>query len=261
MHQMISTNNVQIPHIYTVGFSSSPRVTRYGPSVRNQYIIHYVLSGKGYFNGQALGRGYGFLITPGMEEEYHPDKADPWSFLWIISEDPSMQYFFDCHRTDSVTKIFSFHNPHEIEAIARELTSAVVFASSSRLAELFLHIFHCCVESKPVVRKSVTKIYFDFSVNYIKTNLHLPLTVETLCQMIGITQPYLYRIFKEEAGCSPKQYISSAKIARAKKLLSETELSVSQIADSVGFQSVLDFSKFFSRHEKLSPSAYRNACR
>ena len=76
--------------------------------------------------------------------------------------------------------------------------------------------------------------------------------------MTGITQPYLYRIFREETGLSPKQYILNEKLDHAKRLLRETEFSVSEIAGTVGFASVLDFSKFFSRQTGESPSAYRN---
>ena len=83
-YQLIATDSVQAPKIYSIGFSDDPRVTRFGPSVRNQYIIHYVLSGKGSFNGNKVEKEQGFLIVPGMYEEYHSDESDPWSFLWII---------------------------------------------------------------------------------------------------------------------------------------------------------------------------------
>jgi AraC-like DNA-binding protein len=86
-------------------------------------------------------------------------------------------------------------------------------------------------------------------------------SVSDLCSAIGITQPYLYRIFKEEVGCSPKNYISEYRIKLAKKLLAETEFSVSAIADSVGFKSVLDFSKFFSKRTGVSPTEYRKESR
>jgi AraC family transcriptional regulator of arabinose operon len=257
-YQLIATDSVQAPKIYSIGFSDDPRVTRFGPSVRNQYIIHYVLSGKGSFNGNKVEKGQGFLIVPGMYEEYHSDESDPWSFLWIISEDPMMEYFFSRHCANEETSIFKFYNLYELDLIAKPLMSATnSFSSMTRISELFLHIFNACVAAESKPKKPITRIYLDFSVNYIKTNLHLPISVNDLCNTIGITQPYLYRIFKQELGLSPKQFILSCKLSEAKKLLLNTELSISQIADSVGYENVLEFSKFFSKQTNLSPTAYR----
>ena len=74
-----------------MGYSAEPTETRFGPSVRNSYIIHYVLSGKGYFNGNPVKKGQGFLITHNMKEHYYPDSDDPWNFLWVISDDKKAQ--------------------------------------------------------------------------------------------------------------------------------------------------------------------------
>jgi transcriptional regulator GlxA family with amidase domain len=64
---------------------------------------------------------------------------------------------------------------------------------------------------------------------------------------------------KEKLGVSPKQYIDEVRIDKAKRLLKETSLSITQIASSVGFPDVLSFSKFFSSKAKQSPTHYRNA--
>lgn len=257
-----ATDPVRIPNIDSIGYSSDTKVTHFGPSVRRQYIIHYVLSGQGSFNGHPVEKGQGFLIVPGLYEEYHADKTKPWSFLWIISEDPAMQYFFDCHHGDPDTGIFAFHNVYELDAIVEQLrTSPNSFSATTQIAALFLRIFHTCVVSPAMRPLSVTKSYFDFSVQYIKMNLHLPITVAELCHVNGITQPYLYRIFKQAVGCSPKQYITSCKLTEAKRLLVQTELSISQVAAAVGFSNGLDFSKFFATRMGMAPTLYRERYR
>ena len=63
---------VVIPKLYSIGYATDTSVTRYGPARRNQYLIHYIISGKGIFNGTELGRGEGFVTTPGMFEYYYP---------------------------------------------------------------------------------------------------------------------------------------------------------------------------------------------
>ena len=257
-YQLIAADSMEIPTLSSIGYSDDPLVTRFGPSVRGQYIIHYVLSGKGYFNGARVEAGQGFLITPGCLEEYYPDSSDPWSFLWIISEDGKMADYFTRYRANSDTGVFTFHDQYAIDEIAERVRRTDTgVCSSSELAELFLRIFNLSTSGEGISDSGMTSVYFRFSENYVKSNLHMPLTVRELCSAIGITQPYLYRIFKQYAGMSPKRYIMESKLNEAKRLLAMTELSVSEIADSVGFKSVLDFSKFFSTGTGISPTGYR----
>lgn len=257
---VIASDFIAIPQIYAIGFSDDVKVTRHSRAIRNQYIIHYVLSGKGFFNGNIVEKGQGFLIYPDRYSEYRADAREPWSFLWVISEDEKMHRFFERYNACAETGIFQFHNLYALEQSADQIKNATDdFPSSSRLSEFFLHLFHACNAKGETSSAPITKTYFDFSVNYIKSNLHLPLSVGALCDVLGITQPYLYRIFKEFAGCSPKQYILRDKLTQARRLLTQTELSVSQVADAVGFQSVTEFSKFFSSKTALSPTAYREA--
>ena len=258
--QWVATDANPIPHIRTIGLSADPETTRYGVSVRNQYIIHYVLEGRGIFNGNPVERGQGFLITPGLLEEYHPDPLAPWRFLWVISEDANMEYFFARHRADRDTGIFTFHNIHELEAVSKLLhAQGETPAPSTRLAEIFLHVFHSCIASEGEGGRSVASVYYEFSVNYIETNLHRPLTVSDICGVIGVSQPYLYGVFRQKAGCSPKRYILRRKLEEARRLLLQTSFSVSAIAAAVGFGGALDFSKFFAKETGMSPTAYRRA--
>ena len=55
---------------------------------------------------------------------------------------------------------------------------------------------------------------------------------------------------------SPKSYIDICKINEAKRLLTETELTISEVANSMGFSNISDFSKFFKNKVGLSPQAY-----
>ena len=261
-YSFVSADYVKIPHIYVIGYASDKEVTRYGPSARNEYIIHYVLSGKGYFNGCEVNAGEGFLITPQLREHYYPDEENPWSYLWIISSDSAMEYFFERHRADK-NGIFKFKNEHKLFEIVKNLKSTQskngsLNVSSTKISELFLDIFHTCIGGESVYRESMSKIYYESAVNYIHGNLHLGITVGTLCASIGVSQQYLFKIFKSHAGMSAQKYILNAKLNRAKKLLLETSLSVSQVAVSVGFAIVSDFSSFFIRQTGVSPTAYRN---
>ena len=80
-YSVFSRSTCFLLDIQNIGYGESSAVTRFGPGIRNSYILHYILSGKGYFNGNPVCAGQGFLITPNMQEHYYPEPSDPWSFL------------------------------------------------------------------------------------------------------------------------------------------------------------------------------------
>lgn len=59
----------------------------FGPDVRLNYLIHYVISGKGLFETDSrryfLSKGQCFLIEPGVSTFYQVDSQEPWSYLWL----------------------------------------------------------------------------------------------------------------------------------------------------------------------------------
>ena len=68
---------------------------------------------------------------------------------------------------------------------------------------------------------------------------------------------YLSHSFKKEYGISPVNYLISRRIDESKYLLAETDLSMSQIAQLLGFSSLSYFSQVFRRTQDISPMEYR----
>ncbi len=84
-------------------------------------------------------------------------------------------------------------------------------------------------------------------------------SVEELARRAGYSKTHFYRTFKQLTGRGPQQYVIAARIDRAQRLLLETDLSISEIARQLGYQSVFHFSKQFRRRSGLCPSAVRTS--
>ncbi len=258
-YEVFSDNSVSPLKINTIGFSRDTEVTKFGPGQRNLYIIHYVIKGKGYYNGNPVNEGQGFLIYPGQDEEYYADPCDPWEFLWVISSDNAMEEIFKRYYTDNETYIFTFDSVTEVRQIANKIMAENGdILDSLKMLETYLHILNSHTYTKLSTRcKTNSEIYLEFCVDFIETNIHKKITVEELSDLVGVSQPYLYKIFKSKFNMSIKEYIICYKINRAKKLLVETNMSITEIANSVGYSDVLAFSKAFSSKEKVSPQKHR----
>lgn len=194
-----------------------------------------------------------------MQEHYYPDENDPWSFVWFSSDDPKMGELFQMYGADPQTHVFSYDFIYEIKKVYDfVLLNQKSLLHSFDLLELYLGIFRLHIrrhaDQNPI---PASEMYVRAAVNYITANLSQPIRVEQLTDYLGISQSYLFRVFKEQLKESPKQYILSQRLLYAKKLLAETELSVTQVATSVGFPDVFSFSKFFLAKTGLSPQSYR----
>ena len=94
---------------------------------------------------------------------------------------------------------------------------------------------------------------------YIDTHFKEPLTLDQLAEEAHISKYYLSHAFKREYGVSPVNYMISRRIDESKYLLAETDLSISQIAQLLGFSSLSYFSQVFRRTQSVSPMEYRQS--
>lgn len=105
----------------------------------------------------------------------------------------------------------------------------------------------------PANRQCATvKRYID---HHYKENI----TLDQLAEKVSITKYYMVHAFKREYGVSPINYIINCRIKEGKRLLAETDLSLSQIAAILGFSSSSYFSQTFRNAEGTSPTEYRKA--
>ena len=96
---------------------------------------------------------------------------------------------------------------------------------------------------------------------YIDLHFKEPLTLELLAEEAHMNKYYLAHAFKREYGVSPISYMISRRVEESKYLLAETDLSMSQIAQLLGFSSLSYFSQVFRRTQSLSPMEYRQSTR
>jgi AraC-like DNA-binding protein len=84
-----------------------------------------------------------------------------------------------------------------------------------------------------------------------------PITIEDLSRLVALSPYYLIRSFKRAHGQTPHQYVVGQRIAKAKELLRNSDLTITEICAMVGFESLGSFSTLFHKVAGLSPRAYR----
>lgn len=84
-------------------------------------------------------------------------------------------------------------------------------------------------------------------------------SVTALAQTAGYSVDHFSRVFAKITGQRPQEWIIAARLARARQLLAETGLTVSQVAEALGFRDVFFFSRQFTQRTGQTPTAYRAA--
>lgn len=92
---------------------------------------------------------------------------------------------------------------------------------------------------------------------YIKENYWKDISLSDMAAMVHLSPVYFCSVFKESYGISPMNYLQNVRVENAKKLLANSEKSVTDIAFEVGFQSGHYFSRYFKNHEGISPNDFR----
>lgn len=109
-------------------------------------------------------------------------------------------------------------------------------------------------------QKEMQKYSIEEDINqYIKENYFNPdLNVSMLGETFHLTPAYLSKIYKSETGNSLLYAINSIRIEASQKLLDETDLSVNQISQLVGYLYCNAFIRFFKKQTGLTPGQYKN---
>jgi len=96
---------------------------------------------------------------------------------------------------------------------------------------------------------------------HIDAHLDQKIRVTDLARIAGLSTPHFSRAFKRGLGVAPQQYAVRQRIEKAKRLLRDTDLKLSEIAQAAGFADQSHFAKCFARITGISPSAFRRAHR
>jgi AraC-like DNA-binding protein/mannose-6-phosphate isomerase-like protein (cupin superfamily) len=92
---------------------------------------------------------------------------------------------------------------------------------------------------------------------YIDRNYGSDITLEALSKMANVNRTYLINYFKQIYGVTPMKYLNMIRIRKAKELLQNTDLNITEISEIVGFKPIHYFSRYFKEKENYSPLEYR----
>jgi len=92
---------------------------------------------------------------------------------------------------------------------------------------------------------------------FIQSNFHKPINLEEIADAACLSKSHFCRVFKEETGFTPIEYVNFIRLEKAMTLLWYSNYTLTEIAEHVGFSSIHYFSRSFKKHNGVSPLQYR----
>lgn len=225
--------------------------------VQQCYTLHVILSGSGTVNlGEVTCRAKEndlFFLPPGQPILYYPDEEAPWQYLWfdMIGTNAEM-YGRMMGFSDHTIVISTEKSEGPAELVRRMEQGAVQYYEA-------LSVFYAILAQNRKEEFAEKPESFSGTVlSYLHRHYQNPaLSAEEICRAFRISHSYLCKLFLRETGKPMVRHLIEIRIDEACRMLKKTQLSVKEIAYSVGFRDELHFMKTFKRLRGISPKEYR----
>jgi|SRR5208283_974792 len=128
-----------------------------------------------------------------------------------------------------------------------------------RLLEVFAEHLSLVANQSALRQGNSDSVIVRRAKDYIASHQSAPITLEEIARALNISTFHFCRKFKQETGLTFVTYLSRTRIERAKMLLRNRDLRITEIAYEVGFQSLTHFNRTFHKFVDRSPTEYRSS--
>jgi AraC-like DNA-binding protein len=236
---------------------------RFGPAVRDHYLLHYIVSGEGIFHSVQgdfpVHAGQGFIIFPGEITTYEADNQNPWAYGWVG---------YSGHDAASLTKqigltkeapVFSAMPTETVYGVLKTLVQEISMLRMGYLAALggLYRFLSLIAENKPQTEQDPHHQYYEKARWFMEGNYDKPILVSDIASFVGLSRTQLFRVFIEVCGVSPKASLTEIRMQKALVLVEAGELRQEEMASSLGLLNGAQFVRMFRQTYGFSPRQWR----
>lgn len=233
-----------------------------------QHILIYCIKGKGYVEAQGrthiITKNEVLIIPEGVAHAYGSAReADPWHIYWAHYTGIKARLY----NPGSTNDVFVSSVPYSkfadlsrlfhsiLDTLDRGLTLDNMIRSAHTFAYLLSELFFG--GGVGTRERSAMPDHVDTAITYMQTRIQGNITLSELARRSNLSKGYLTQLFRERTGYSPIRYFINLKMQQACRLLDLTDMSVKQVAASLGYSDPYYFSRLFTQTIGMAPSAYR----
>lgn len=237
----------------------------FGPQVREYYILHYIVAGKGSYSfgkhQYHLKKGDFFLISPHDSDPiYQADKDMPWEYVWFGFEGSLAKNVLEELGYHNDNRVGHFTDPEKMNYELQQLISTDFFSKSSTLTiqgKLLELISLLSLDGTNIsLNSNMTQVdkHIEQFVLYVRQNYwREDLSVQKIAEDLNLNHSYLSRIISKKFQQSALNYLIKYRLLKARFLVENSDHTIALIAKAVGYQNPLSFSRAYKRVYGHSP--------
>ena len=259
--------------LYQFGWEQCDPSHSFGPAARNHYLFHLCLSGTGtlfffFSKGELITyqvkSGQGFMLFPHQICTYIADHEIPWEYVWVEFDGLRVKESIDSAGLTQNNPIYRSRHKNIAETMKSELLYLVNHKDESPfhlIGHLYLFIDSLIRSSSSTQigsGNSLRDFYIKEAFSFIEQNFQNDISIEDIAACCGLNRSYFGKIFHQNMGKTPQEFLMSYRMTKATELLKLTELSIADVGNAVGYPNQLHFSRAFKNIYGLSPRQWRN---
>ncbi|MEK4433990.1 helix-turn-helix domain-containing protein [Paenibacillus sp. FSL K6-2862] len=133
--------------------------------------------------------------------------------------------------------------------------------TSKEMHDWFIGVlFPLCIEASQDLRTNSSRLIVQRVCEHLSSHPEGMLSLSDCAELVNVSPSYLSRLFKKEMGVSFIEYLMNLKVQKAKQLLKDTDCTITEIAEQVGY-SERNLNRAFQRFVQMSPNQYRMSVR
>ena len=231
----------------------------------DSYLLLYVLSGKGkaFYKNNEYSLEYRDLLFVDCKNfhKFHALDKNGWYVLYMYFNGKQASGFYDMIVKNKMP-VFKIKSKKTIHAYFWDIINQ--HKKKSKNAEVLssLHITRilteiCLLNDEELDSDVEFPDFIDKVFHYIYKHYNQKITLDILAKKFGVSKYHLLREFKRCSGTTINEYILTTRMNKAKSLLRDTDKSVGEISDEIGFCNPSHFIKQFHSREHITPLSYR----
>lgn len=247
----------------------------------NQYEIYYLVEGERYYfidkETYLVKKGGLVFVDRNQIHKTGPAKEAYHDRVLISFSGEEIESFSNTNYNINIENFFKRHNgvlefnedgqkhvENLIFKIMDEMQKRMTgyeFVIKARLVELIIFAIRC-IKGENTTRKTNTaqtekhKKVHEIA-EFINENYQKQISLTQISEDFYISKSYLSRIFKEVTGFTVHEYLNIVRIKKAQYLLENTDISITSVAEKVGYDSITYFERVFKKYFEIAPLRYR----
>lgn len=234
------------------------------PHGRKDYQLIIISNGSAVINHNdkeiILSNGDMIIIPPYERNEYI--YSDPIDALWIHFSGTAINNILDSYQLKPFTK-YSISNSSHFLSYAEKIIKEFQLKRIGYMNNCNGYLLNILTLAKRRIDEQLAKNsdlpqnVLNFIVEEMKTNFADCNDISYYAKMCNLSISRFAHLFTENYGLSPYKYLLNIRLSQAKYLLTQTNINISEIAKSVGYDDPFYFSRIFKKNFGISPNKYR----